>query len=135
MATDTAIAFQQQSSDGAQAVQVVSFKVQRSVAYGDELRVVGSSPQFGCWKIGSGLPMAWSEGDWWTGAALLPTGGLHDFKVWLHATYCGIRAVSVLLHTMSLLPANGWQIHCQRSGLPIFCPRWDSSVMYTYAVP
>lgn len=50
------------------------------VAFGEHLRLVGSTPAMGDWTTNEGLALEWNEGNNWTASAELPAGPI-EFKV------------------------------------------------------
>jgi len=50
------------------------------VAFGEHLRLVGSSTALGDWQPNEGLALEWSEGNNWTASVELPAGAI-EFKV------------------------------------------------------
>jgi len=58
----------------------VAIVVNRRVAWGERIAVVGQDEQLGCWQPRDSLPLAWSEGDVWRAEVGL-SPGVHEFKV------------------------------------------------------
>ncbi|GAB4816984.1 hypothetical protein N2152v2_004030 [Parachlorella kessleri] len=65
---------------GAGPLSTVTFTVQRHVAFGQALKVVGSSPVLGSWDCTAAPGMEWSDGDNWALTVELPAGR-HEFKI------------------------------------------------------
>jgi hypothetical protein len=58
----------------------VQFSVKQKVQYGQSVRLVGGTPEFGAWDPKAAPTTKWSDGDVWeVTVPLLP--GKHEFKV------------------------------------------------------
>ncbi|KAF8062670.1 IFT46 [Scenedesmus sp. PABB004] len=76
--TDAPAAGPATAPDGSARVQV-TILLERRVAFGESLAVVGSGGPLGAWSPAGGLRLTWGEGDVWRGqVALAP--GVHEFK-------------------------------------------------------
>lgn len=58
----------------------VRFWMPFKVNYGEEIYVVGSSPELGSWILSSGIPLRWSDGDMWNGSVDIPAGSVVEYK-------------------------------------------------------
>ncbi|KAL4419085.1 hypothetical protein ABPG77_010024, partial [Micractinium sp. CCAP 211/92] len=67
------------SASGNDAVRV-RFSTQRKVNFGEVLRLVGSHPSLGNWKVDKGPWMAWEDGHVWSAEVSLPPGTTVEFK-------------------------------------------------------
>ncbi|KAL4529306.1 hypothetical protein Ndes2526B_g04135 [Nannochloris sp. 'desiccata'] len=56
----------------------VSLKL--SVAYGEHIRLVGNSSEFGSWELEGAPELTWTEGDIWTATLDLPAGFSSEYK-------------------------------------------------------
>ena len=62
------------SWDEEESATPVKFSIQHTVGLGQELRLIGGSPALGAWALGDALALEWSEGNVWSGTALLTPG-------------------------------------------------------------
>eukprot|EP00887_Chlorella_sp_A99_P004965 scaffold4.g4965.t1 len=59
----------------------VRFTIERKVDYGESLKVVGSEPALGSWRVADAPAMAWGQGDVWSAEVELPAGAAAEFKI------------------------------------------------------
>lgn len=58
----------------------IIFEVAHRVNFGEIVRVCGDCDELGQWNPRDGVTLEWSEGDKWTGSALLPRNKTVEFK-------------------------------------------------------
>ena len=61
---------------------LVTFSIKRKVAFGEHLRVVGSSPELGAWNPAAAPELHWNDGDVWTGSVELASDAAFKFVVY-----------------------------------------------------
>ncbi|CEF98325.1 Carbohydrate binding module family 20 [Ostreococcus tauri] len=64
-------------------VQLIAckFQMKRTMAFGEELRLVGSHAKLGSWDMNKSLTLTWGEGDVWTSDDVeLPVDGVFIYK-------------------------------------------------------
>lgn len=90
------------------------------VNFGDSLKVIGSSEEFGAWTAAGAPSMTWGEGDVWT--LVVPLGpGEHEFKVRLLQLAYSVQVFScVLQHACMVLKwmtgSHSWYGCCPCTG-------------------
>ncbi|KAG1660557.1 hypothetical protein FOA52_002001 [Chlamydomonas sp. UWO 241] len=59
----------------------VEFRIAYGTAFGESVKLVGGSPEFGAWVPAAGVALKWSEGNVWSATMPMEPGHSFEFKV------------------------------------------------------